>query len=231
MTVVVRRKKKRELLFCAWEIEHKNRFVTKLLLQRHPAVLVTAGFFFIYITQLVEGAWLYSFASGVSIFAVLFARQHLLKVLHRLKYVALAIVVLFAWQTPGIQAVPVLQSLSPTIDGFRLAVVPLLRLLSVAAVVASLKEGLKPDQWVNSLYVLAWPFAYFGLSRERLAIRLRLVLDYVEDEDLHWRSLIKNPIPVGKFEERVTCALTPISAVDLFLIVLIVVVAVGVSGW
>jgi len=203
----------------------------KLLTERHPAVLVTAGFFFIYTAQLLDGWSLGLITAGVSVVALCFARAHWFRVLRRLRYVALAICVLFAWQTPGIQIFPWLQAFSPTYDGFRLALTPLLRLVSVAAVVACLTERLSPDQWVSSFHVLAWPFELFGLSRERLAIRLRLVLDYVEESVLDWRSLLANAPVANDSGQISSCVLQAAGWMDTCLVVLIVLSAIGIGAW
>ena len=201
------------------------------LKQRHPAVLVTAGFFFVFLSQLTEPPYLYGLAGIGVILAFWRARQHYLKVLRRLRYVAMAIVVLFAWQTPGIQVLPGLEALSPTYDGFRLAVSPLLRLLTVAAVVACLQEALSLDQWVSSLYLLAKPLALLGLPRERLAIRLRLVLEYVEESTLDWRDFLRGRGPSEVSVVTVSCQLMRASVLDLVLIVLICLVAFGLCVW
>lgn len=201
------------------------------LFERHPAVFVTAGFFFIYIVQILE-AWPLAVLSGLlSIFALLDARQHWFKVLRRLKFVALAICILFAWQTPGVQILPALGTFSPTYDGLNLAVAPILRLISIAAVVAILKTYLSTDAWVGSLYVLSWPLGMFGLSRERLAMRLRLVLDYVEDTRLNWRALLQTAPDAPVAAHEIQCQVEMMSVLDRCIITTFFLVALGVSVW
>ncbi|WP_157288318.1 hypothetical protein [Uliginosibacterium gangwonense] len=163
--------------------------------------------------------------------ALAWAYRHWLKVLRRLKFVALAICTLFAWQTPGIQVIPALQAFSPTYDGLMLALPPLLRLMSVAAVVALLKEQLNPDAWVGSLYALSWPFKYLGLAREKLAIRLRLVLDYVEENDLDWRGLLHSASGSSEEAVIVQCEIYPMSSVDRIWVAGFLLMIIGVGMW
>lgn len=201
------------------------------LKQRHPAVLVTAGFFFVYLSQLLEPPHLYGLAGLWAICAACWARQDYFKVLRRLRYVSLAIVILFAWQTPGIQVLPGLEALSPTYDGLRLAVSPLLRLMTVAALVACLRQALSPDQWVSSFYLLASPFACLGLPRDRLAIRLRLVLDYLEAPPLAWRDCLRGLDARREENGAVVCQLERAGIQDLLWIGLMCLAAVGIWLW
>jgi len=163
--------------------------------------------------------------------ALVWARKHWFKVLRRLKFVALAICILFAWQTPGIQVFPALQAFSPTYDGMLLALPPLLRLMSVAAVVAVLKERLGADAWVGSLYVLSWPFQFLGLAREKLAIRLRLVLDYVEEHDLDWRALLHSASGAPPQAVMAHCEIHPMSGLDRAWVSTFLLLAIVVGVW
>lgn len=144
---------------------------------------------------------------------------------------SLAIVILFAWQTPGIQVLPGLEALSPTYDGLRLAVSPLLRLMTVAALVACLRQALSPDQWVSSFYLLASPFACLGLPCDRLAIRLRLVLDYLEAPPLQWRDCLRGLDARREESGAVVCQLERAGIQDLLWIGLMCLAAVGIWLW
>ena len=161
-------------------------------LKLHPAVLVTAGFFFICLSQFSEGLALDVLASGLSLIASIVALGHFLKILRRLRFVALAILVVYAWQTPGTSIWPALEAFSPTRDGLILALTPLLRLLCVAAAVAMLRATLSPEAWVSSLYTLSRPLKNLGFPCDRLAVRLRLVLEYTEDRNMDWRALLRD---------------------------------------
>ena len=151
--------------------------------------------------------------------------------LRRLRYVSLAIVILFAWQTPGIQVLPGLDVLSPTYDGLRLAVSPLLRLMTVAAVVACLQQALSPDQWVSSFHLLAKPFACLGLPRDRLAIRLRLVLDYLEAPRLEWRDCLRAQDVREEDKRAIGCQLERAGIQDFLWIGLMCLAAIGIWLW
>jgi hypothetical protein len=168
---------------------------TAVALGIHPAVFVTAGFFCLLGIQAVRGSTLDWGAAAMLIFALAFANEKLRLVIRRLKYIMLAVTVLFAWQTPGILVVPALEAFSPTYDGFRAAIEPLMRLFATAAVVAVMLSRFSANQWVNSLYVLVSPLKNFGVSPDRFAVRLRLVLDHLEREELDWRRCLDDDHP------------------------------------
>lgn len=156
----------------------------------HPAVCVTAGFFLIFILQLVSpGPLTWAVIAAVAI-AVALAWPEWIRVIRRMRFIFLAIAILFLWQTPGRMILPALGNFSPTWDGLRAAVEPVERLCAVVSVVALLLHYLSTEDWVNSLYVLVHPLRYVGLSAERFAVRLRLVLDYIAQRDLNWKSCL-----------------------------------------
>ncbi len=55
------------------------------------------------------------------------------------------------------------------------------RLLAVICIVAALLEHLPADRLVSGLYTLCRPLVVLGVAVDRLALRLLLVLRYVDD--------------------------------------------------
>ena len=98
------------------------------------------------------------------------------RLLRRMRYILLAVCVLFLWQTPGTLLIPALGGWSPTVDGAVQALRHVLRLVAVVDVVAILMSALSVESWVAGLFVLAMPLRLIGVSPERFAVRLNLVL-------------------------------------------------------
>lgn len=161
-----------------------------MLNKLHPAVLVTAGFFWIAVLQSINSAVLPWCAAAVVLLAIMGSVKDWIRIVRRMRYIFLALLILFAWQTPGILMIPGLGTFSPTWDGLRAVQDPVLRLLAVVSVVAVMLHYLSIEAWVNSLYILLRPLRALGFSPERFAVRLRLVLDYVERRDLNWRHCL-----------------------------------------
>lgn len=157
----------------------------------HPAVLVTAGFFWILLIQRVESGALGLVAGLSMLVGCLVARAALWKVLRRMRYIFLALLVFSAWDSPGRLLVPLLGSFSPSLDGLLLFFWQAVRLAGVVSVVAILLGRLSSADWIGSFVVLTSPLRYLGVSTDRAAVRLRLVLEYAERNELDWRCLLQ----------------------------------------
>jgi energy-coupling factor transporter transmembrane protein EcfT len=143
------------------------------------------------LVQMTEG-WRLAVLSAAALAAALVsARQHCARLLMRIRVLLLAILVLFAWFTPGEAIFMDWPRLSPSREGLLLALAHAGRLLALVCWVAVLLARMPPDRLVSGLYTLARPCCAFGLSAERLALRLLLVLRYADSarENGHdWRS-------------------------------------------
>lgn len=124
--------------------------------------------------------------------AWLFARRRGLRLLRRVRYILIAIVVLFAGFTPGEAVFVDLPRLSPSREGLVLAFEHAARVMVVVMLVAVLLERMPPPRLVGALYALMRPFEGVGFPADRVAIRTLLVLRLVESEKPprwdHWLS-------------------------------------------
>jgi len=121
------------------------------------------------------------------------ARQRLRVLLKRTRWLILTLVLLFSLATPGIFLFPALGSLGPTEEGLRLGLEHLMRLLFVLATLAMLLQCTGAEELVSGLHGLMQPLAWLGLDRSRVALRLMLVLHYVEQAPpgRHWREWLR----------------------------------------
>jgi energy-coupling factor transporter transmembrane protein EcfT len=132
---------------------------------------------------LVQGAdgGLLAAMVGVSLtVALAFARVRCARLLARVWVLLLVIGVLFAWFTPGEAVFVAWPRVSPSREGLLLALTHAGRLLAVVCWVAILLARMPADRLVSGLYALARPCVVFGLPAERVALRLLLVLRYVD---------------------------------------------------
>lgn len=113
--------------------------------------------------------------------ALWLARARTLRLLRRVRVLMIAIAVLFAWFTPGEAVFADWPRLSPSREGVQLALLHGGRLAVVVCAVALLLERLPLARLVAGLYALGRPLALFGLSSARFAVRLLLVLRYVDE--------------------------------------------------
>ncbi|WP_407280020.1 CbiQ family ECF transporter T component [Aromatoleum evansii] len=130
-----------------------------------------------------------------------------LKLLRRVRFLILAILVLFAGFTPGEALLSGFPGLSPSREGVVLAAEHVGRLIAVVLCVAVLMEGLPVSRLVGGLHALLSPFGRVGLPTERLAVRLMLVLRYVESAPpASWREWLTSDGSGGNGTEKIVFA-------------------------
>ncbi|MDR3213418.1 MAG: energy-coupling factor transporter transmembrane protein EcfT [Azoarcus sp.] len=152
------------------------------------------------LVQATEGWRLAALVVASLVAAFVCARAQCFRLLARVRVLLLAILVLFAWFTPGEAVFMDWPRLSPSREGLLLAFAHGGRLLAVVCWVAILLARMPPDRLVSGLYALARPCAALGLSAERIALRLLLVLRYVDAESGNgrdWRHWLLLPAGDG----------------------------------
>lgn len=178
----------------------------------HSGFLLLLWLIAVAVVQVVPTGLLPGLAVIFIAIAVFFARDRCVRLLRRIRVLLIAIVVLFAWFTPGEAQVADWPRLGPTREGLGLAMEHAARLIAVVCSVAVLLERLPADRLVSGLYALCRPLAVIGLSAERLALRLLLVLRYIEssggDRAGNWRGWLlagdspRGIVPVHLTRER-----------------------------
>jgi energy-coupling factor transporter transmembrane protein EcfT len=101
--------------------------------------------------------------------------------LRRMRWLLFSIFVIYAWLTPG-EPFPALSyggAWLPTQEGVIEGVRRMLALTLIVAAVQWLLWVTEREQLVAALYWLARPLQWCGLSRERFAVRMALILTYV----------------------------------------------------
>lgn len=122
-------------------------------------------------------------AVAVIVAATLLARARFLGLTRRIRVLLVAVVALFGWFTPGEALISQWPELGLSREGLVLASEHALRLVAVVASVAILLERLSVERLVSGLLAICRPVVWVGLSPEKLAVRLLLVLRYVEFAD------------------------------------------------
>jgi energy-coupling factor transporter transmembrane protein EcfT len=123
--------------------------------------------------------WSLAASSAVSlVMALVCARLQCVRLLARIRVLLLAILVMFAWFTPGEAVFMDWPRASPSREGLLLALTHGSHLVALVCWVAILLGCLPADRLVSGLYALARPCEVLGLPAERIALRLLLVLRY-----------------------------------------------------
>lgn len=164
----------------------------------HPAVLICCWALLALIAQRLHELALILLCLVLFVIAYKLCAKQLLSLLRRTRWIMISLLLIFAYSTPGVALWPKLGLLSPTIDGILDGAMQLGRILSVLASLAVLLTVLSLAQLIGGLYSLMYPLRWFGLSRERFAVRLALTLENAEssmrDTASDWKSSISDAL-------------------------------------
>ena len=118
------------------------------------------------------------------------ARAQCVRLLARVRVLLLAILVLFAWFTPGEAVFMDWPRAGPSWEGLLLALTHAGRLVALVCWVALLLGSMPTNRLVSGLYALFRPCRILGLPTERIALRLLLVLRHASAarNDGHWKD-------------------------------------------
>lgn len=166
-------------------------FVSRL----HPVTRLLGWLMLLLLVQLLAGGWL-----AAAFLAVPVLRRPVLlragRLIWRTRWLLLSLFVIFAWGTAGEPAFEMFWGVeAPTREGLHEGMQHCGRLLLALVVVAAFLEYLPLAALLSACNHLLRPFARYGCDAERAALRLHLVLHYVETlpRPRDWRTLLQAP--------------------------------------
>lgn len=146
----------------------------------HPAAQIVTWCLLVVILQYLTFKILLAAAGSVFLAALLLSAHKLRQLLRRTRWIMLSLLLVYAYSTPGQPLLEALGMFSPSREGLGDGVLQLTRLLSALAALAILLDRLHRQQLIAGLYTLLAPLQLTGMSRERIAVRLALTLQYAE---------------------------------------------------
>lgn len=190
----------------------------------HPAVSILLWISLIVALQSLHVIGLLLAGAPLLLVACVLSFERMLSLLRRTRWIMLSLLLIYAYATPGEGVWVQLAEFSPTYEGLLDGLMQLFRLACVLAGLAILLSLLSQRQLVSGLYTLASPLCLAGLSRERLAVRLALTLQYAEsamqDAPGNWRSRIEQVLVPAKIErDSIELSITPIALRDGLLLI------------
>lgn len=167
------------------------------------------------------------------VLALSLCAKQILGLVRRTRWILATLLLIYAYTTPGTALWFQLGVASPTREGLLDGSLQLGRLLCVLSGLAILLELLPKTQLIGGLYTLAYPLRWLGLSRERIAVRLALTLEYAEsamrDTASDWRSTIRAAMQSSASgAEHIELKLQPFRAVDILLLLVCAAVLTGI---
>ena len=171
----------------------------------HPAVSILLWICLTVAMQSLHAVGLLLTVVPLLVMACALSAARLRMLLRRTRWIMLSLLLIYAYATPGDAVFAQLAEFSPTYEGMFDGMLQLFRLVCVLAGLAILLSLLSQQQLVSGLYTLAYPLRYAGLSRERIAVRLALTLQYAEsamlDTAVNWRRCIEQMLAPAEIKQ------------------------------
>lgn len=143
----------------------------------HPASLILLWLALLAAVATRNGSLLLLTCLLLTLCALFRAATHLRRLLRRSRWLLLTLCIVFIWMTPG-TPLPFLPGASS--EGLHLAIEHSARLLLALASLALVLQVLTAIELVAGMHALLAPLRWFGVSPDRMAVRLMLTLEEVE---------------------------------------------------
>ena len=178
----------------------------------HPATQILIWCVLLTVMQFISPDALLVAGSCILTFAFMVSRHKLVQLLSRTRWIMFSLFLIYGYTTIGTPVLERLGDLSPSLEGLADGGLQLMRLVAALAGLALLLDRLHRQALMSGLYCLFAPLSCFGLSRERLAVRLALTLYYAEAGMLSgssWQDSLRSlTAPNGEAAENRTMELT-----------------------
>src|SRR5512135_514960 len=200
----------------------------------HPAVQILVWIALALLAQRLHPLPLLLLSTVLFGLALQFCAAQLLSLLRRTRWILFSLLLIYAYTTAGTAVWAQLGIASPTREGVLDGLLQLGRLLSVLSGLAILLVLLPQAHLISGLYTLAYPLRWLGLSRERIAVRLALTLQYAEtamrDTASDWRATINAALqPASTGATHIELRLQSFGGIDALLAAAIAFMLLG--GW
>lgn len=160
----------------------------------HPAIQILIWISLSITSQALSAPGMLLLTMVLFIVAAKLGSRQLFSLIRRTRWILLSLLLVYAYSTPGVALVAGLGRYSPTLEGLYDGSLQLGRLLAMLSGLTILLSLLTQAQFISGIHALAYPLDWFGGSRERIAVRLALTLQYAEptmrETVADWRQAI-----------------------------------------
>ena len=147
----------------------------------HPFVKILCFVLILLLTNTLRDQWLIALCAGLCLMAVWSNKRNFLRVVRRMRWLFISLLIIYAFTTPGEYIPELLAYASPTYEGCVLGLLQITKLLIALASLSLLFASSSKQDLIAGLYMLLTPLKLFGLNPERFSARLMLTLDYFEE--------------------------------------------------
>ena len=162
----------------------------------HPAAQILAWSLLVVAMQMLANGALPIVAGIVFLWTLLVSADKFTQLVRRMRWIMLSLILIYAFSTPGQPLLTLLGDWGPSWEGLVDGVIQLTRLLAIIAGLAILLDRLQQQQLISGLYTMFAPLQWIGQSRERVAVRVALTLQYAESamlcESRNWQASLRS---------------------------------------
>lgn len=149
------------------------------------------------------GLWIWRYRRSFDV-------QGLLRMLRRVRWLLLAILILYGWFTPGTALLSALGPMSPSLEGVQQGLLRVAALLAIVAAVYLLLATTARGDLIAGVLWYGRPLRRLGVDDQRFAVRLVLALEAVPQVQALARAVLVDAPPVASRMQRLGRAATAV---------------------
>ncbi|MEZ5626801.1 MAG: hypothetical protein R3E34_04645 [Rhodocyclaceae bacterium] len=199
-------------------------------MELHPAAMLTLWAGVAVFVQALPSHGMWVAALGLVVLAAGIDAARTAKLVRRIRVLLAVIILMFGFATPGTAMLPFWTAANPTWDGLMLGVTHAARLLAMVSLVSILLTKMPVARLVLALHVLAAGFRPLGVSPDRVAVRLSLVLAELDGPKLQWRTWLATVEAPGG-AKTLTLDVVPVCWHDRAVMAAVILVGIGGVWW
>ena len=148
----------------------------------HPVIRVVC---FLVLAGFVAFGGVYDLALGFTIVVsvILFKRLQSLelsiRIIRRMRWLFLSILVVYLWFTPGKPLVSSVHPMMPTVEGMQMGLLRVFSLILIVLAVNYFVSAIARNKLVEAIMWLLYPINWFGIDHKQIALRIALVLELI----------------------------------------------------
>lgn len=167
-------------IFTSKDWLNRQILVSQLRLQFHPAAQIYLWVCLALLAHAVIDFELLVMTTLTFLLAFSLNSAQFINMMRRTRWILISILLIYAYATPGEPLWEQLGVFSPASAGLLEGLDQLFRLLTILAGLSILLSSLSQSRLLSGIYSLLLPLRIIGLSRERVAVRLALTIQYAE---------------------------------------------------
>ena len=148
----------------------------------HPVIRIIS---FLILASFVAFGGLHELALGfvIVLSVVLFKRlqsiELTVRILKRMRWLFLSILIVYLWFTPGEPIIPISSEYIPTMEGLKTGLLRVLSLVLIIFAVNYFISSIARNRLVEAIVWLLRPFNWIGFDSRQLALRIALTLELI----------------------------------------------------